>query len=109
MYAILTYPLDVIKTNRILQTSLSKEGADQIPREILALQEKGGLSRGLYRGFGAGFASAVLSGLNIRNEKASNAAFGIVLAFLFNPLQILNTQKQVMNQTIETKTYKEML
>ena len=43
MYSVLTYPLDIIKTNRILQTSLSKEGAESIPKEFTALYEKGGL------------------------------------------------------------------
>jgi hypothetical protein len=42
-FPLLTYPLDIIKTNRILQTSLAKEGAESIPREFLALYEKGGL------------------------------------------------------------------
>lgn len=53
-FLFLTYPLDVIKTNRILQTSLSKEGAENIPKEFLALYEKGGLNRGLFRGLLAG-------------------------------------------------------
>lgn len=61
MYSCLTYPLEVIKTNRILQTSLAKEGAERIPREILSLQEKGNLYRGLFRGF----APAVLYGVLI--------------------------------------------
>jgi len=34
MYSVLTYPLDVIKTNRIIQSSLSKEGAESIPKEF---------------------------------------------------------------------------
>jgi hypothetical protein len=42
MYAALTYPLDVIKTNRILQTSLAKEGGESLPRELATLFEKGG-------------------------------------------------------------------
>lgn len=58
MYSILTYPLDIIKTNRILQTSLSKEGAESIPKEFIALYEKGGLQRGLFRGFFVGYFAA---------------------------------------------------
>ena len=50
MYSLLTYPLDVIKTNRILQTSLAKEGADSVPRELSVLYEKGAFSKGLFRG-----------------------------------------------------------
>jgi hypothetical protein len=37
MFAAFTYPLDVIKTNRILQTSLAKEGGNNLPRELSAL------------------------------------------------------------------------
>ena len=51
MLSILTYPLDVIKTNRILQTPLTKECGESIPREFNALYARGGLSTGLYRGF----------------------------------------------------------
>ena len=40
-FALLTYPLDIIKTNRILQTSLSKEGGESLPRELSTLFEKG--------------------------------------------------------------------
>lgn len=58
MYSFLTYPLDVIKTNRILQTNLSKEGADSIPRELSILFEKGQFQRGLYRGFVIGYLAA---------------------------------------------------
>lgn len=58
MYALLTYPLDIIKTNRILQTSLSKEGAESIPKEFTALYEKGGLNRGLFRGLLIGYLAA---------------------------------------------------
>ena len=58
MYALLTYPLDVIKTNRILQTSLSKEGQESIPRELVALYERGGFQRGAFRGFLMGVIAA---------------------------------------------------
>ena len=43
MYSLITYPLDVIKTNRILASSLSKEGGETIPKEFVVLFEKGGL------------------------------------------------------------------
>ena len=52
MYGFLTYPFDVIKTNRILGTSLSKEGGESITREAVNLFERGEFRRGLYRGFG---------------------------------------------------------
>jgi hypothetical protein len=60
-FLVLTYPLDVIKTNRIIQTSLSREGAESIPKEFLALYEKGALSRGLYRGLLPGLAASIFT------------------------------------------------
>ena len=65
MYSLLTYPLDIIKTNRILQTSISKEGAESIPKEFIALYEKGGLKTGLFRGLAVGFVAACFQGNTI--------------------------------------------
>jgi Mitochondrial carrier protein len=62
MYTLLTYPLDIIKTNRILQTSLSREGAESLPKEFTALYEKGGLSKGLFRGLLIGYIAANFQG-----------------------------------------------
>lgn len=62
MYTFLTYPLDVIKTNRILQTNLAKEGAERIPRELLSLYAKGSFQHGLFRGFLYVYAAALING-----------------------------------------------
>lgn len=87
MYALLTYPLDIIKTNRILQTSLSKEGAESIPKEFNALYEKGGLNRGLFRGLFVGYLAANMQ--NIFTSPASGALSGLVLTVACNPFSIL--------------------
>jgi hypothetical protein len=50
MLALLAYPFDVIKTNRILNTPLSKEAGHNMGREFVSLYEQGGLSRGAFRG-----------------------------------------------------------
>jgi len=50
MLQVLSYPLDVIKTNRILNTPLSKEAGEALPKEFLALYERGAMRSGLYRG-----------------------------------------------------------
>lgn len=86
MYSALTYPLDVIKTNRILQTTLSKEGAESIPKEFLVLYEKGGLNRGLFRGFIAGLiCSAVQTKCDIGINKLPWGLAGIFATFITNP------------------------
>lgn len=56
MYQFLFYPLDVIKTNRIVESSLAKEGVESVPREFMALYDKGGLQAGVMRGFATAFA-----------------------------------------------------
>ena len=50
MITAFTYPFDVIKTNRILQTSFAKETGSSIPREFSSLVSRGGVTQGLYRG-----------------------------------------------------------
>jgi hypothetical protein len=87
MFAFLTYPLDIIKTNRILQTSLAKEGAERIPREILSLQEKGNLQNGLYRGFLATLAAAYIGRAIAKNELPFEAA--LIGTVACNPLYII--------------------
>jgi hypothetical protein len=87
MFTILTYPLDIIKTNRILQTSLSKEGAESIPKEFTALYEKGGLNRGLFRGLLVGYLAANIQGLF--SNPANGIFTGLSLSVLCNPFSIL--------------------
>jgi hypothetical protein len=91
-FPLLTYPLDIIKTNRILQTSLAKEGAESIPREFLALYEKGGMKQGLYRGFLIGFLAASITG-PFSNDVAAGSTAGLVLSVVTNPLNILQVHK----------------
>jgi hypothetical protein len=83
MYSALSYPLDIIKTNRILQTSLSKENAESIPREFTALYEKGGLSRGLFRGFVITYIGSNISGWLSSPSNGVAAALGLTV--LTNP------------------------
>lgn len=103
----LTYPLDIIKTNRILQTSLSREGAESIPREFTALYEKGGLSRGLFRGlFVALLAANVQSG-----DLDANSGYSLIpIAYTAatNPFSILQVHKQVFDNN-QTKSYKQII
>ena len=50
MFHFLTYPLDVIKTNRILETSVAKQTGEFAPAELVAIFERGGLQNGAMRG-----------------------------------------------------------
>ena len=43
MYRFLTYPLDVIKTNRIVGTQAVKDAGENLPREFVSLYERGAL------------------------------------------------------------------
>lgn len=105
-FALLTYPLDIIKTNRILQTSLSKEGAESIPREFQALYEKGGLNRGLFRGLVVGYLAATLQGSVNNVQSGSIGAFA--LSIISNPFSILQVHKQAFHNS-QTKTYSQIV
>lgn len=106
MYSVLTYPLDIIKTNRILQTSLSKEGAESIPKEFTALYEKGGLNRGLFRGFLIGYLAANVQG-QLTNPGAGTIG-AVVLSVLANPFSILQVHKQAFHNS-QTKSYQQII
>ena len=58
MYSFITYPLDVIKTNRILETELVTKS---VPREFVKLYENSGLHHGVMRGLAIGM---VVKGLS---------------------------------------------
>ena len=65
MYQFIAYPLDVVKTNRILGTQISKEAGENLPREMVALYESGALQSGMYRGLATGLAlTATIKVLN---------------------------------------------
>ena len=49
--ATIAFPLDVVKTNRILNTSFNKECGENLGRELMTLFERGQFRSGLYRGF----------------------------------------------------------
>ena len=97
MYSVLAYPLDVIKTNRILNTPLAKEAGEALPKEFLALHERGALRGGLFRGYVPFFLAAPLW-MDLHNE----ASKGFPMLFLaagtvtLNPLSVLQTQKQIV-------------
>ena len=50
MYGFLTYPLDVIKTNRIVGSQLTREAGENLPRELVTVYERGTMQAGFYRG-----------------------------------------------------------
>jgi hypothetical protein len=100
---VLTYPLDIIKTNRIIQSSLSKEGAESIPKEFQVLYEKGGLNRGLFRGLFIGFLS-VYAQENVTSVQ--NGAIGaFALSVLANPFSILQVHKQAFTNSTPKSYY----
>jgi len=109
MYAFLTYPLDVIKTNRIVGSQLTREAGENLPRELVSVYERGAMQTGFYRGLApiAFFVGArgVASTLGIRSPlEASSAGSAAWLqshatvaaaTLLMNPLINLSTMKQI--------------
>jgi hypothetical protein len=110
MFGIITYPFDVIKTNRILQTSFSKEAGESLPREFTSLHERGGLAKGLFRGVVPTlFMFANLHEHAIRPE--AQFIIGSFATIAYNPLAIMQVRKQVIfGHTLEHQpTYWEIL
>ena len=105
----LAYPLDVIKTNRILNTQLSKEAGEALPKEFLALHERGALRGGLYRGFLPYLVAAPLwANLNI--DAGRNGAPVMTLmagTVTLNPFSVFTTKKQIVmaNEGASPATY----
>ena len=121
MYAMIAFPLDVIKTNRIVGSQITKEAGENLPREMLSIYERGALSTGLYRGLAPAATLALLSGLNVAvggKEIAFTPGNGLVAATatatiwtaLYNPLVNLQTLKQVIRGSeLEPKTYRQLI
>ena len=97
MYQFIAYPLDVVKTNRIVGSQITKEAGENLPREMLALYERGALQSGMYRGLATGLALSASTRF-INDMPLSSAAPALSLAFatvIANPLLNLQTLKQV--------------
>lgn len=111
MYAFLTYPMEVIKTNRILNTSLSREAGESIPREIVALYERGGVSQGLYRGLLFGFLAANAQAPAFKQNPHGSLFIASLYTLTSTPFQIMQLHKQVFNSsTVQSygQLYKEV-
>ena len=105
MFHFLTYPLDVIKTNRILETTVAKETGEFAPAELAAIFERGGLQYGAMRGL-------VMSMIVASSQRMSPIQDVMVaiptLSLAQNPFNLLMVQKQaVVNE--HTPTYGEIL
>ena len=90
MYYALAYPLDVIKTNRILGTPLAKEAGESIPKEFLILYEYGALRGGLFRGM-APFLISIPFWNHVRAMEGDGLPMITVAAgsLMLNPLAVL--------------------
>ena len=88
MYSYLTHPLDVIKTNRIMGSQISKEAGENLPREMLALYERGMMQGGLYRGLAPAFGLGIF--WKIQGEEMGLNRFPLISllvgTLLLNPL-----------------------
>ena len=95
MYQFIAYPLDVVKTNRIIGSQISKEAGENLPREMLTLYERGALQNGMYRGLSTGLVMAAT--MKIFNDQPIFAQVPYISVaigtLLTNPLLNLQTMK----------------
>lgn len=97
MYSYIAYPFDVAKTNRILGTSFNRECGDNLGRELVAMYERGQFRNGAYRGMLplVGM-TAISNGLGAHTFDMTGVKL-LALTTLSQPLNILMTQRQVIN------------
>ena len=116
MFGIVSYPFDVIKTNRILQSAFSKEATENLPREFVALHERGAVQKGLMRGFlpyyagifAVPFVTQFLSSENLPASAYSLLAGTVVGSIIQQPLLALATHKQVIQNELAPRTYMDI-
>ena len=98
MFTCLTYPLQVISTNRIVGSSLTKEAGENLPKEFLKLYERGEMKRGLFRGFlptlAFGFCWSETGYQTVLHYPVFCIAAGTTL---FNSLQVMSTRRQIVS------------
>ena len=86
LYHLLTYPLDVIKTNRILDSKLTTPSMATVLKEAVEIFDKGGLQKGLMRGMLMSFAIGSITQLEYYRDPIF---FAPVVSVLQNPFNIL--------------------
>ncbi len=94
---LITYPLDVIKTNRILDTTLAKESKGCICTEFKMLMTKCNLQNGPFRGALAYCAIEFLQKaqeVDIFASRSLNFLSVASFSLLMNPLYITVVMKQ---------------
>ena len=90
----LTYPLDVIKTNRIVNSPLTKGAGENLPREFVSLYERGNLRSGLFRGLLPGLGATLFWKEVADQSRNGLPVITLVLGTLtLNPLANLNTKR----------------
>ena len=99
MYQFLTYPLDVIKTNRIVNSPLTKGAGENLPREFVALYERGAVGQGLYRGLLPGL-GATFFWKEVANQSRNGLPVVTLLlgTLTLNPIANLCTRRQIITQ-----------
>ena len=116
MFGIVSYPFDVIKTNRIVQSAFSKEATENLPREVVALHERGAVQKGLMRGFWPYYAStlaiplatALLAPANMPAAAYTLLAGTVVGSFIQQPFLALSTHKQVIQSELTPRSYMDI-
>ena len=108
MYSLLTYPLDVIKTNRIMATPLDREAGENLPRELVALYDRGAL-KSSYRGLFPFLVGAGLWG-DIAKASSERTSFFHIAAGTFgvNFFYAVNTKRQVVSDSLAPISYRSI-
>lgn len=106
----LTYPLDVIKTNRIVNSPLTKGAGENLPREFVSLYERGNLRSGLFRGLLPGLGATLFWKEVADQSRNGLPVITLVLGTItLNPFANLNTKRQIVAQNeINPLSYRQI-
>ena len=110
MYQYIAYPLEVAKTNRILNTNFNKECSENLGKELVAMYERGSFRNGAYRGM------LPLFGITAIYNTCGGFKFDVgglslvACTTLAQPLNTLMTQRQAINSsTFAEPSYRQIL
>jgi hypothetical protein len=100
----------VIKTNRIVNSPLTKGAGENLPREFVSLYERGNLKSGLFRGLLPSLGATFFWKEVANQSKNGLPVITLVLGTLtLNPFANLVTKKQIVAQNeINPLSYKQI-
>ena len=100
-FPVIAYPLEVVKTNRIVgMQNAALQSTEELSRDLLKLAERGSLRTGMFRGLATVIPCALLENQRLRGYEEFRGAHQFLgfstYTLLMQPFAVLQTKKQVL-------------